>query len=104
VQFSVPVTAVSDDFAPAFWAVHGEIGGGGLTDLLWTATYLDGSQQSYMDGIIPEPSVLALLPTSLLILIRRKRNDPPSSSKTKPVEQEHWKRLRRSVSFDLLHK
>jgi hypothetical protein len=62
VAFSVPVTAVSDRFAPAFWVVHGEIGGGAVyTELRWTASYFDGTERMAYEGIIPEPTSAALL-------------------------------------------
>jgi hypothetical protein len=70
VEFSVPVTEVSPSFAPAFWAVHGEIGGGAVyTDLRWTAWYLDGTERSAYDGIIPEPAAASLLLLGGLILL-----------------------------------
>lgn len=75
VKFSIPVTAVSNPFAPAFWAVH-EDAAGGLwlaNQLTWTATYLDGSQQTYGLAQIPEPSTLALIVVAgLLGFVARK--------------------------------
>jgi hypothetical protein len=60
--FSVPVTAVSDRHAPAFWAVHGGIGGGFVyTELRWTASYSDGTERMFSVGIVPEPTSAALL-------------------------------------------
>ena len=73
VEFSVPVTAVSDEFAPAFWAVHGEIGGASLTELIWTVSYQDGSQRTAGDGIIPEPTTATLLFLTGLIFGCRSR-------------------------------
>ena len=66
VTFSVPVTAVSDEFAPAFWAVHAD--SAGASSLIWTASYLDGSQQQYYFEIIPEPSTVSMFVLSGLLI------------------------------------
>lgn len=67
VDFSPGATDVSDPFSPAFAVLHGPVPG--LTDLLWTATYLDDSTASFRDGIIPEPSAFMLTSVSILGLL-----------------------------------
>ncbi|MGD7652306.1 MAG: hypothetical protein ACQCXQ_03755 [Verrucomicrobiales bacterium] len=75
VDFTEGVTGVSDELAPAFVALHGPAPG--LTSLLWTASYLDGSESCALDGIIPEPGVCALGAVGGLgLLCRRKRKVP----------------------------
>jgi hypothetical protein len=73
-QFFVGITAVSDESAPAFWAVHRDLIGPATTTLIWTATYLDGSHQSAIDGIIPESSSSFMLLSSVALLccVRRR--------------------------------
>lgn len=66
VTFSLPVTAVSDVFAPAFWAVHADFDG--YSSLLWTASYLDGSQRQVYHDIIPEPSAMSMFLLSGLLI------------------------------------
>lgn len=62
VEFSVPITGISDEFAPAFWAVHEAIGGGAVyTEIRWAASYLDGTERLISDGIIPEPAAASLM-------------------------------------------
>ena len=61
VTFSVPITAVSDELAPAFWAVHKD-----FTDPMnggrWTGYHLDGSGpgQVGFGYVVPEPSTASL--------------------------------------------
>jgi hypothetical protein len=71
VDFSPGITNVSDPRGTAFVALHGPTPG--LSNLLWTATYMDGSQAVAVDGIIPESSVCGLGAVAVLFLTGRRR-------------------------------
>ena len=68
------ITEVSNMEAPAFFAGHGQIGGGALTSLIWTATYQDGSTRTAFAGIVPEPSITLLSLGSILLCLYGKRS------------------------------
>ncbi|MDA7868067.1 PEP-CTERM sorting domain-containing protein [Akkermansiaceae bacterium] len=74
VTFSQGVTDVDGEFGDtAFAALHSDFSSAN-TEIIWTATYLDGSQATTASGIIPEPSGAALLGVGLILGITgRKR-------------------------------
>ncbi len=67
-------TGLTNPTAPALVAMHGGVNGGATTQTKWTATYSDGSTLTAYNGIIPEPSTVAIaLLSAGLALIRRTR-------------------------------
>lgn len=73
ITFNQGVTGVDGAFGgPAFAALHSDYTFA-TTEIIWTATYLDGSQATTASGIIPEPSGAVLLGAGLLLGVTGRR-------------------------------